>query len=451
MIDRKALKYLMKWRVKKNRKPLILRGARQVGKTTLINSFSAHYKQYIYLNLERKADKQLFIEGKDAKILMQQLLLRGRKSESFKDILLFIDEIQESPEAIAMLRYFYEELPELSVIAAGSLLEFAIGSVKNFPVGRVEFFYLHPLSFEEYLQALGKHNAINVLNTIPFPDYALEELFSLFNSYCLTGGMPELVSTFLENDQMLTSLLPLYQGLWQTYIDDIAKYSVKVAEQKLIRHLLNSAPAFFDQRITFQNFGQSSFKSREVGDAFRQIHNTGLIRLIYPSTGFEAPLIPNYDKSPRLQFLDTGLLLNRLGIQSELIGLADLSNAARGAVIPHAVLQERIAIQQHTDQLPLFWVREKPQSSAEIDFLLVKGSKVIPVEIKSGKIGKLRSLHVYMENSNENLAIRMYFGPVKLDQINTTNQKSYKLLSLPYFLAAYLERYLEQNWDSLLQ
>jgi predicted AAA+ superfamily ATPase len=441
-IERKAISYLVSWRRKKKRKPLVLRGARQVGKTTLVYTFSAQYKQFIYLNLELQSDRQLFSEGKDVKILLQQLLLRDGKEEALSDILLFIDEIQESTEAIAMLRYFYEELPELSVIAAGSLLEFALGAVKNFPVGRVEFYYLHPLNFEEFLLTLGKQKAINTLHMIPFPDFALDELFSLFNLYCLTGGMPELVATFYENNQSLASLLPLYQGLWQTYQDDVAKYTDKPTEQKLIRHVLNTAPIHFDQRITFQNFGKSTFKSREVGDAFRQIHNAGLVRLIYPSTGQEAPLIPDFAKSPRLQFLDTGLLLHRLGLQSELLGLHDLSDAARGAIIPHMVFQERIAMQEHTDQLPLFWVREKAQSSAEVDYLLVNGSKVIPVEIKSGKIGKLRSLHVYMDSSPADFAFRLHYGPVRTDQVVTTNNKTYKLLSLPYFLAAYLEYYL---------
>lgn len=422
---------------------MVLRGARQVGKTTLVKVFSKQFKHFIHLNLELLEDKKLFEQGNDVKLLLQRILLRNNITEDLNNTLLFIDEIQESPEAISMLRYFYEELPTLAVIAAGSLLDFALEDIKHFPVGRVEFYYLYPLCFEEYLMALNKVNALEALKVFPFPEYALDTLFDLFNQYCLTGGMPEIVSHFVASDASFASLIPVYEGLWQTYLDNTTKYAATKSNQQVIRHVLDTAPAFFDQRITFNHFGKSAYRSREIGDAFRQLQIAGLIQLIYPSTQMDAPVIPDLSKSPRMQFLDTGLLLYRLGLQGELLALKDLSDAARGAIIPHAVFQERIALQEHTRHLPLFWVREKKQSSAEVDYLYVKGSKVIPVEIKSGKIGKLRSLHVCMDYAKSDFAFRLHYGGVQKDRVSTPGGKSYTLISLPYFLAAQIDHYLD--------
>ena len=445
-IRRKGLFLLEQWRIKKGRKPLVLRGARQVGKTTLVRDFSKSYSQFISLNLELAADKKLFSDDMDVMAFMQRLSIRESVKPDWENTLLFIDEIQELPDAIQLLRYFYEHFPELSVIAAGSLLEFALGNVRSFPVGRVEFQYLHPLSFEEYLIALNKHRALDALKQVPIPIYAVDELQKQFNQYCLIGGMPEVLARFIEDSNMF-NIQQIYESIWKSYQNDVEKYGGSNAAKQMIRFVLNNAPASFDQRITFQNFGRSTYRTREIGEAFRQLHDTGLLRLIYPTTEVEAPLLPDLKKSPRMQFLDSGLLLHRLGILSELIGLEDLSDAARGALIPHCVFQERIANQDYTDSYPLFWVREKTQSSAEVDLILQKGSMVIPVEIKSGSIGKLRSLHSFMDLSPATLAIRLYQGQPAVDSVKTPGGKTYSLLSLPYFLGSRLEDYVS-NWKT---
>ncbi len=443
-IRRKGLILLEKWRIKKGRKPLVLRGARQVGKTTLVRDFSKSYSQFISLNLELAADKKLFSDDMDVVALMQRLTIRESIKPDWENTLLFIDEIQEVPDAIQLLRYFYERFPELSVIAAGSLLEFALGSVRSFPVGRVEFQYLHPLSFEEYLIALDKQQAIDAMKRIPVPDYAVDELHKQFNLYCLLGGMPEVLARY-RDDGNVFNIQQIYESIWKSYQNDVEKYGGNTSAKQMIRFVLTNAPASFDQRITFQNFGQSTYRSREIGEAFRQLHDTGLLQLIYPTTDVKTPLIPDYKKSPRMQFLDSGLLVHRLGILAELIGLDDLSDSARGALIPHCVFQERIAIQDYTDTSPFFWVREKSQSSAEVDLIIQRGSLIIPVEIKSGSIGKLRSLHAFMDQSPATLAIRLHQGKASVDEVKTTSGKVYSLLSLPYFLAASLENYIE-NW-----
>lgn len=445
-ISRKALELLKQWRIKKGRKPLVLRGARQVGKTTLVKQFATAYKQAILLNLELASDKQLFRSDMDVDALLQRLAIRESLQTDWENTLLFIDEIQEVPEAIQLLRYFYEKYPRLSVIAAGSLLEFALGNVKSFPVGRIEFMYLHPVCFEEFLNVYNKKNAFQACLQMPFPAYAVDEVQKLYNLFCLLGGMPEAVSRYCEQGSFV-GLHSIYEGIWQSYQSDVEKYGNTEPAKRMIRHVMQTAPEHFDQRITFQNFGKSNYRTREIGEAFRQLHDTGILRLIYPTTQVKAPLVSDFRKSPRMQFLDTGLLVYRLGILSELIGLDDLSDSARGALIPHSIFQERIAIHCETNELPKFWVREKSQSSAEIDLILQKGSLVIPVEIKSGSIGKLKSLHSFMDQSDATLAIRLHQGKPAVDFVKTNSGKVYSLLSLPYFLAAFLEQYIE-TWRS---
>ncbi len=166
-MERTAILQLQEWKNSKSRKPLIIRGARQVGKTTLINIFSKSYRQYVYLNLERPEHKRYFEEFEDVKDIITAIFLKFELEDNFDNTLIFIDEIQESPKAIALLRYFYEDFPALHVIAAGSLLEFALDQVKNFPVGRVQYLYMFPLNFREFLSALGKKSALKALDTVP--------------------------------------------------------------------------------------------------------------------------------------------------------------------------------------------------------------------------------------------------------------------------------------------
>jgi hypothetical protein len=187
MIPRKAYAKLLEWKKSQNRKPILLRGARQVGKTTLIKQFAQEFENYIELNLEREADKKLFEIDDINKILNAAYLLKGVSPQN-GDTLLFIDEIQESPKAIQLLRYFYEEKPELFVIAAGSLLEFAMKKVPNFPVGRVEYIYLHPLNFMEYLGAIKNEKTQEIIKTVPILEYAHETLLGLFHDYALIRG-----------------------------------------------------------------------------------------------------------------------------------------------------------------------------------------------------------------------------------------------------------------------
>ncbi|MBZ0182729.1 MAG: AAA family ATPase [Melioribacteraceae bacterium] len=443
MIKRNIYQHLLAWKENSARKPLIIRGARQVGKTTLIKSFAEEYEYKILLNLEKSSDKKIFDEFDDIKSIVDVLLLKFNvTSEKTNGMLLFIDEIQESPKAIKLLRYFYEDFPQIHVIAAGSLLEFALKEIKSFPVGRVEYLYLHPINFLEYLNADGKSNALIQINNVPIEKNAHSTLMELFNKYLIIGGMPEIIKTYLET-KSLADLTRIYESIWETYKDDMTKYASNKTEMNVMRHIINSAYLKLDERVKFQNFGNSNYRSREVGEAMRALQNARFLFLIYPTTEVEVPIKPDLKKSPRLQFLDTGLVNYKNGIQAELLSLKDLSSFYKGYLIPHIITQEIISINNQTNSKPNFWVREKSQSSSEVDLVVQFGNKVIPVEIKFGSVGKLKSLHQFMERTNHNYAVRIYGGEFNIQKLKTPNNKEFLLMNLPYYLGTKLFDYLE--------
>lgn len=433
---------LVEWRKRVKRKPLILRGARQVGKTTLIHQFAEEYPFKILLNLEKKEDRDYFDQYNDVQTIVEALLLTYKiDPQNLSKTLLFLDEIQASPKAIQLLRYFYEEIPELHVISAGSLLEFAMQEVKSFPVGRVEYLYLYPLNFREFLEAIGHDLAGKQLDQIPVKNFAHNLLIDLFNRYVIIGGMPEAVSTFIEQKN-LASLPIVYRSIWQTYESDVEKYASNETERKVIKHIIATAPYMIDKRIKFQHFGYSNYRSREVGEAMRTLDDARVMRLIYPSTNTSFPLLPDLKKSPRLQFLDTGIINYVLGIQAELLSLKDLHSAFRGAIIPHVVNQELISNNTYEDKKPIFWVREKSNSNAEIDLLYQHRNMAIPIEIKAGKTGTLKSLHYFMEQVEHPYAIRIFGGDFSIIPQTGAKGKSYFLMNLPYYLMTKIEDYV---------
>ena len=436
-------KNLEDWKKSPSRKPLILRGARQVGKTTLIKEFAKSYKYRVMLNLEKSSDAYFFNNNVDAKSILESLFLSENISlASAGETLLFLDEIQESPAAIQMLRYFYEEFPDLNVIAAGSLLEFAMRKVKSFPVGRVEYLYLHPLNFIEYLRAIDHRAALQQIEQIPVEAFAHTVLLSLFNKYAIVGGMPEVITNFIEKDS-LTELPKVYESIWGTYRDDVEKYAANETERKIIKHIMSTAHYYVDQRIKFQNFGQSNYRSREVGEALRNLDDAKIIRLIYPTTDLEVPVKPDLRKSPRLQFMDTGVINYELGIQAEMVTLTDLSNFYKGAIIPHLIMQELISLNTLSDKKLHFWIREKKQSSSEVDMVFTYKDMVIPIEIKSGSDGALKSLHQFVERCKHPYAIRLYAGKFEIVKTKTPGGKPYLLMNMPYYLATKVPEYLE--------
>ncbi|MDP2384826.1 MAG: AAA family ATPase [Bacteroidota bacterium] len=443
MFNRNIIQELEKWRDKKKRKPLVLRGARQVGKTTVIEQFSKKFKQYIYLNLELASDRRAFEEFTDIETLVQTIFFSKNK-ELFKskDTLIFIDEIQEVSEAFNTLRYFYEKRPEIAVIAAGSMLETIFDNKLSFPVGRVDFLVLRPVSFPEFLEALGEKPALEQLKNIPLKTFAFDKLIKLFHTYALIGGMPEIVSEYVQSKD-LTALGNLYEGLIVSYIDDVEKYADNNTQINVIRHVIKTSYLEAGKRIKFQGFGKSNYGSREVGEALRTLEKTFLLHLLYPTSGIALPILPELQKSPRLQVLDTGLLNYFTGLQKEVIGTSDLQSVHQGLIIEHLVGQELLAEKYNALSGLNFWVREKNTSSAEVDYLHSYNAKLIPVEVKSGKTGKLRSLHLFMDGASHNMAVRFHSGQLSVGEVITPAGKKFYLMSLPYFLVSQLEKYLD--------
>jgi predicted AAA+ superfamily ATPase len=428
--------------IKNDRKPLVIRGARQVGKTTMINQFAKRFEQYIYLDLELANDRLPFDQFNTIEVLVQTLFFIKDKALSKKGkTLIFIDEIQEVPEALNILRYFYESEPDIAISSAGGMLETLFNKNISFPVGRVEYKVLRPASFPEFLDAIGESAALDYLETMPAPQFTHTKLLQLFHTYALIGGMPEIVNNYSVSKD-LTALQTIYESLIIAYIDDVEKYAATSSQVKYIRHAIRASFSQAGKRIKFEGFGNSSYRSRDMSEALRTLENALLIQLLYPSTDTKLPLLPDHKKSPRLQILDTGMLNYFAGIQKEILGTTDLNKVYQGTVIEHLVGQELLASQYNALSNLNFWVREKTTSSAEVDFIWPFEGKLIPIEVKSGAEGKLKSLHLYMDLVSHQMAIRFYAGEILITKAVTPEGKKYHLLNLPYYLASQTERYL---------
>jgi predicted AAA+ superfamily ATPase len=438
---RDILSELENWRISPVRKPLVLRGARQVGKTTVVKMFARQFDQFIYLNLERSEEARLFVELKDFSRLVEGIFFVKSMKRSGGSTLIFIDEIQQVPEAVNTLRYFYEDAPDLYVIAAGSLLETLLDEKVTVPVGRVEYRVIRPVSFREFLEALGEQQALQQLNKIPTDEFAYMKLWNLFHRYAIIGGMPEVVSHYIRfND--LTLLKPIYESLLVSYINDVEKYARNATLTQVIRHTIKASFAEAGKRIAFQHFGNSNYGSREEGEALRTLEKAMLVHLVYPTVHPQLPILPDYKKSPRLHVIDTGLMNHFVGLQRDMITTRNLQEVYQGRMIEHLVGQELLANHFNVLFNLSFWVRQKKDASAEVDYVMDVEGNLIPIEVKSGAVGKLRSLHLYMERAPHAFAVRLYGGDLTMDRVHTPSGKPFYLLSLPYFLASQTENYV---------
>lgn len=447
MLKRTLSKELESWKTSIYRKPLVLQGARQVGKTTLINEFGKTYQQYIYLNLEKKDHKEYFQEINDIKALTQRIFFDHKlKWSKLESTLLFIDEIQEQPSAVNFLRYFFEDLPQIHVIAAGSMLENLIGKNITFPVGRVEYKTLRPFSFEEFLLAINEELAFEEYKNVPIKKYTTQRLFELFHTYSFIGGMPEIVKKYAKN-QDITELFPVYQSLINSYFLDAERYAENKNGLDLLRIVIQKILSEAGNRITNKTFTGTDFKTKDITTVLNAIQKTKLIQLIYPTSQLSLPAFPDFKKSPKIQLLDTGILNFASSAHTEILATKDLNNVFKGRIIEHLVGQEILS----TITFPLgtlhFWSRDKVNSSAELDYVVPYKGHLIPIEVKSGPTGTLKSLLLFLDNSPLNFGIRFYYGEFSVDKIKTSGGKTVHLFNLPYFLAGQLEAYLPWIWE----
>lgn len=444
MFRRIALENLREWALKAERKPLVLRGARQVGKTTLVEMFAADFDHYIYLNLEEKDNAELFATDSTFDDLLAGIFFKAKLPVDSPHTLIFIDEIQTEPKAVQALRYFYEKRPDLYVIAAGSLLESLMGRHISFPVGRVEYMVLHPCTFVEFLSAIGEEMLVSQVEKVAVPQSLHSYTLDLFKKYMIIGGLPEVVANYAQYHDMVR-LSDVFNALLSGYRDDVEKYADNRKEQDSIRYILNYGWTSAGHRIQFAKFTNSSFKSADVNNAFRTLEKTLLLELVYPLTSTSFPILPDLKKSPKLLWLDTGLVNYVAGMQEELLFTTDSDELWNGDIAEHIVAQELLGATTTFGEKRLFWVRDARNSQAEVDFVIRYKSHLLPIEVKTGANSKLRSLHLFMEESKENIALRLWNGPMTSDVITRSDGRPFTLYNIPLYYAGHLHTLMQQT------
>ncbi len=445
MFQRLALKALRQWAEKEGRKPLVLRGARQVGKTTLVKIFAEEFDVFINLNLEEKVNATLFTMDVSFEDLLAGIYAKAGIKMENQRTLIFIDEIQNVPDAVKVLRYFYEKRPDLYVIAAGSLLESLVGNHISFPVGRVEYMALHPCTFTEFLGALGENILVEQIEQLEVPQSVHSYVMDLFKKYMIVGGLPEAVANYAKRKDWV-SLNEIFNSLLSGYKDDIEKYAQRPKEQDILRYILNYGWGLAGQRFQFSKFCSSSYKSAEMGNAFRTLEKTLLLELVYPLISTSFPILPDLKRSPKLLWLDTGLVNYVAGMQESLLFTSDTDELWNGHIAEQVVGQELLGASFAFGVKRMFWVRDARNSQAEVDFVYKYKSHLIPVEVKTGDNSKLRSLHQYMDESQEDIALRLWNGPLTSDLIRLPSGKQYTLYNMPFYYAGQLETFFNNKF-----
>jgi hypothetical protein len=442
MIWRNAISYLDAWVNSNDRKPLVLRGARQVGKTSLVNDFSKNFDVFLSLNLERKSDALLFDRNKDTQQILDNIFLHCKQKKKKGKVLLFIDEIQNAPDAVLLLRYFYEDLPDLYVIAAGSLLESLIEKNISFPVGRVEYLAIRPFSFVEFLEGIGELFDSELVAEIN-ADAVHERIINLFYVFCIVGGMPAAVVKYSQNRDIL-AIDSTYESLLASYIDDVQKYARNDSMATIISYIISNGLSHVASRITFERFNNSNYKSREVGEAFRTLEKTMLLELVYPTSNSKLPLQTSSSKKSKLIWLDVGLVNYFAGIRDSLFSISDITDSWRGKIAEQVVAQELISTKWQVSAKRVFWERNALNSISEVDFLYQYKGLVLPIEVKSGHNAKLKSLHYYIDSAPHNIAVRVWSGKFSIDKVTTFSGKEFNLINLPFYYVCVLDKILER-------
>ena len=434
MFYRYVLKQMESWRTDESRKPLILRGARQVGKTTVVNEFGKGFANYLSFNLERDGDKALLEMNLPTDDLVNYLFARKGKRKADGDTLVFIDEIQNSPKTVSRLRYFYEDRPDLHVIAAGSLLENVVDVNTSFPVGRVDFLPVRPCSFKEFVAAIGKGSQLEIMENEKLTTAFHSEYMSLFNQYFIVGGMPEAVQHFADHRDLL-AMSNIYARLLRAYMDDVEKYTRTGKMTDVVRFIIQNGWMQAGATVTLGNFNGSGYKSREVGEAFRLLQKAMLLELAYPTTSAVLPAIPEQRRMPKLFWFDTGLV-NYVGkVRKDIVGTDAILDLWKGRIAEQVVAQELLTLNNDINQTRTFWTKGRGEQGAEVDLLWIVDGELIPIEVKSGHNSHLRSLHSFMDESPVSVAVRVWSGPFSVDDVVTLGRKKpFRLVNLPFYL-----------------
>ena len=451
-MDRFALDYLKNWKSKPNRKPLVIRGARQVGKTYLVRMLAHEcFESVLEINFERHPDMASYFDSKDPGKILQLLELQYNMAIQPGRCLLFLDEIQAAPQILASLRYFQEEMPGLHVISAGSLLEFAMKEpVFSMPVGRIEYMYIGPMQFEEFLAAAGEKGLVEFLggfnlgDAIPTPLH--DKLMSLLRTFLVAGGMPESMAMYLQRGSW-QECEATKAALMTTLEDDFSKYGSRVPHQRL-QMVFRKIPTLVGTKFKYVHVNRD-VRARELADALALLCQARVAHQVYHSSCTGIPLGATIDeKRFKVLFLDVGLLSSAVGLNLlDYEKAEDVMMVNAGAVCEQFVGQHLLFSQDLYRAPELhYWVREKKSSSAEVDYVISQGPSIVPIEVKSGKGGTLKSLHLFLREKGRHSGIRFNSDrPSVLDletAVSDGRNVPYRLISLPLYLAGQVRRLL---------
>ena len=443
MFYRNILKNLQVWAESDYRKVLILRGARQVGKTTAVRMFSAEFDTFIELNMEIPEEKDIFDHFTNIQNLYNHILLKKQTKSQGERILLFIDEIQNSANAIRSLRFFYEQMPSLYVIASGSILDIYLYKEKfEISVGRIDYLWMYPISFDEYLIASGNYRLLEEVQQKPIPEYIYPIIREHFLTYALIGGMPEAVKIWLDTKDIV-QVQGYLDSLLQAYRDDVVKYAQTSDQALIIRHIMDTAFSEVCKQISFEGFGSSSYRSQAIKNAFQILERASIVTLLYPYTTMFLPAIPKRSKRPKLLFLDIGILNHQAKVMVEYFSTKSLDSIYKGTAMELLVGQMLTVMKAKQGFDFSFWKRDVRGSSAEIDYVIIYKGKMIPIEVKAGKTGTLKSLMLFMDKAPHNFAVRIYDGNYAVEELSTSSGKTFKLINIPLSLTFRLIEFID--------
>ncbi len=451
-MHRFALDHLEEWATRRTRKPLVLRGARQVGKSTLVRHLARNsFQKLVELDFERDPDLVSLFTG-DPRETLRRLELRFDCSIVPGETLLFFDEIQAAPAVLGALRYFHEELPEFHIVAAGSLLEVLLQAPTfSMPVGRIEYMHLGPMSFEEFLLASSKDRLLAFIQGLA-PDGHIplaihRQLLGLLRQFMVVGGMPEAVSTYLAGSYRDCEIVQ--QSILSTYQDDFGKYGRRASHARLVK-VYRKLPRLVGTRFKYIHVDRQE-RSKNLAAALHLLCLARVAHKVRHTSSNGLPLAAEArDDKFKLLFLDGGLVMRALGL-----GLLDLERDEDVLLVNAGALGEQLVGQHllysaapYVEPELHFWARDKRNSSAEVDYVIAEGSAIVPVEVKSGKSGSLRSLHLFLREKERRLGVRLNSdAPSLLSDVATLHDGTrfdYRLLSLPLYMVGQVRRLVRE-------
>ena len=437
-INRKIDNDLYQWSREKRRKPLMLRGARQVGKTSAVRNLGKQFKYLVEINFENKdhsAAKLVFSQHSDPRIICSELAVLFGKPIVAGETLLFLDEIQSCTDAISSLRYFYEEFPALHVIAAGSLLEFALEEIPSFGVGRIDSMFMYPFSFSEFLCAAGREIWVKLIDEAtpekPLSEPIHEKIIEQLRNFLIIGGMPEIVAEFVETHDFLRCQKKL-NSLLLSFRNDFAKYKKRVPAAR-INEVFSSISQQVEGKFIYERVSQN-LNNQQVKSSLELLLMAGLCYQVTHTSADGVPLGARINpKYRRIIPFDTGIYQRILNFDiSDILLSNDFDTINKGAVAEIFVGCEiKKNASCYSDEELYCWVREKKDASAQIDFVIQRGETIVPLEVKSGKQGKMQSMWVFLKEKQSNYGIRTSlenFG-------NYQNIKIYPLYAVGNILA----------------